>query len=175
MADDGLADPKSVEREALEAAWKIHAAVTDWTGKVDAKASFALTIESAAVVAVITLTTQGRIFSQLALLSRLALWIAAVLLVIAAGLAVMVVIPRLRTAKIDTEWHSNFIYFGHLRHWNADDLAKAITGREILPVLARQIINMSKIVWIKHRLVQASLRLAVLATVILLYLVTFAT
>jgi hypothetical protein len=31
-----------------------------------------------------------------------------------------------------------YIYFGHLRHWNPDDFAKALKERDRLPVLSRQ-------------------------------------
>ena len=40
----------------LDTAWKIHAAVVDWTGKVDSKASFASAIESGLMVGIIAAT-----------------------------------------------------------------------------------------------------------------------
>ena len=54
------------------------------------------------------------------------------------------------------------MFFGHLRHWNSDNLAKALSERDILPVLSRQIVNMSCIAWGKHRSVQLSLALLLL-------------
>ena len=37
---------ESGTKDATDTAWRIHGALVDWTGKVDTKASFALTIES---------------------------------------------------------------------------------------------------------------------------------
>ncbi|MFD6548016.1 hypothetical protein, partial [Bacillus cereus] len=52
--------------DPIETAWKIHAALVDWTGKVDTKASFALTIESALLGGVVALSGDGRVFHDLA-------------------------------------------------------------------------------------------------------------
>ncbi|MFJ4671630.1 hypothetical protein [Kitasatospora purpeofusca] len=45
--------------EAVKTAWQIHASSTEVTGRVDAKASFALTIESAALGAIVALSGAG--------------------------------------------------------------------------------------------------------------------
>lgn len=159
------------DAEAVDFAWKIHAAISDWTGKVDTKASFALTIETAAIVATVSLTADGRIFADLASMwGKVALWAAVACLVAAAVLAIFVVIPRLRRGALDSEAAINFIYFGHVRHWHGPDLANALITRPLLPVLSTQVVNMSKIAWRKHRLVQISLSLAAIAAAILLML-----
>jgi hypothetical protein len=51
---------------------------------------------------------------------------------------------------------SNFIYVGHLRHRNKDELTTALKTTDILPVLSHQLIVMSKIAWDKHKYVQWS-------------------
>jgi hypothetical protein len=163
------------EAEAIDFAWKIHSALTDWTGKVDAKASFALAVESAGIAASISLTAKDRTFGNLQTAWQIAsLWTAICLLLTAAVLAVVVVTPRLRRGQLDVEVATNFIYFGHLRHWHGEDLRRALMHRPLLPVLTTQLINMSKIAWRKHRLAQASLTLAAIAAAVLLVLATTA-
>ena len=142
--------------DPIDTAWRIHAAQVDWTGKVDSKANFALAIESALLVGIIGASKDG-ILSKL---SGVQLWscrIGVALLVAAVVLAMSVVIPRLRSKQAKTEWKNNFIYFGHVRHWDSDKLAEKIQDAELLPILSRQIIHMGDIAWIKHRGVQWSL------------------
>lgn len=63
------------EDQGVDTAWKIHAAIVDWTGKVDTKASFALALESAAIAAIVSLTASGRKLSGLSGWPRATLWI----------------------------------------------------------------------------------------------------
>lgn len=50
---------------ATEFAWRTHSAITDWTAKVDAKASIVLALESAIMGAVITFSGRDRPLSAL--------------------------------------------------------------------------------------------------------------
>lgn len=145
--------------DALDAAWKIHAAQIDWTGKVDTKASFAFGIESAALGLTVALSAQGRTYSALVgCFEHVAYWGGLAALLIGAACALLVVMPRLRSLDITTkEARNNYIYFGHLRHWGADDLVERLQGDTLLDVVARQCVTMAKIAWRKHRLVQASM------------------
>ncbi|MFF1880068.1 Pycsar system effector family protein [Pseudarthrobacter sp. NPDC058196] len=146
------------DKEAIDNAWKIHAAQAEWTGKVDAKASFAFGLESAAIVTVVALSAKGRIFGDLS--DHAAAWLYGIglaLLLIGALFAVTVVIPRLKSDLVKSSAPDNFIYFGHAQHWEPDDLAVALREREILPVIGRQIIVMADIAWQKHRWVQLSM------------------
>jgi Pycsar effector protein len=159
-------DPTMV---AVENAWRIHAALVDWTGKVDTKASFALAIEAAAVAAVITLTDKDRQLSHLEDGWQLGLFSAGVvLLVIGILLSVAVVIPQLRTRRAADEWPSGYIYFGHLRHWSPTALTDRLKGGDTLDVLARQLVAMSHIAWRKHRYLQLSLLSSVLGAGLIL-------
>lgn len=146
--------------DPIDTAWKIHAALIDWTGKVDTKASFALTIESALLVGVITLSGEGRVFHHLS--GWAVVWyVLGVLLLIAGVLcAAGVVRPRLRAANLEAEAPDNFIYFGHLRHLTPEAVQHRLEGTPLLPVLSKQLVEMSKIAWTKHRLVQLSMSLA---------------
>lgn len=146
--------------DPVDTAWRIHSAVVDWTGKVDTKASFALTIEAALLAGVVTLSGGGRALSDLHCVG-LFLYIVGLTCLIGAVLcAAWVVRPRLRSASISDESATNFIYFGHLKQLTAEKVQDKLVNAELLPVLSRQLVEMSKIAWTKHRLVQFSLTLA---------------
>jgi len=143
---------------ALDNAWKIHAAQVDWTGKVDAKASFAFALGSAALGTTVALTAAGRTFSRLSgWIEHTQYWVGIGSILAGSLCALLVVVPRLRRTLVDVEANSNYIYFGHLRLWNVDDLVAELTEGEILPVVARQAVVMAKIAWRKHRWVQRSM------------------
>jgi len=151
--------------ESVENAWKIHAAITDWTGRVDSKANFALTFESALIAAVVTLSQDKKLLSTLNTWWELAWYRLGIALFIVAALScISVVSPRLRFWHVGNESTDNFIFFGHAKDWQPAKLTVALRERDILPVLSRQIVNMSKGVWKKHRRLQASLFLTTLAT-----------
>lgn len=73
------------------------------------------------------------------------------------------VIPQLRRLKARKEWNENSIYFGHLRYWDPQELAKRLQSREelmSLDELARQQVTMASIAWGKHSFPQLSMWLA---------------
>lgn len=145
------------EPDAIGNAWRIHDSIRDWTGKVDSKASFALTIDSALLVAVLALASGHR---RLANLDGAALgfFVAGVVgVILAALLSARAVRPQIREAKVSRDWPDNFIFFGHLKFWEQDGLHAALLERDILPVLSRQLIVMSQIAWKKHRWLQWSM------------------
>lgn len=153
------------DHDPIDTAWRIHGAITDWTGKVDAKASFALAIESAILAGVITLSADDHLLADLSGWKELWTYRLGVALLVAAVLAVMsVVLPRLRGRRTKSEWRSNFIYFGHLRHWPPDQLTDALQDEPLLPALSHQLVKMSEIAWRKHRALQVSLWLSVVGT-----------
>jgi hypothetical protein len=149
---------KPESSEGVDFAWKVHDALDSWTGKVDTKASIALAIESALVGFVITLSSKGeRLFGLHGYrvnLDRIGL----VLLTASVVLALAVVIPQLGRRKAKQNWSSNMIYFGHLRRWDPQQLATALsTGVATETQLALQLVTMSKIAWRKHAWLQWSL------------------
>lgn len=138
-------------------AWKTHTAITDWTARVDTKAAIVLSISAAVLGFLVTLSGNGRVLANLAGWRLLVERAGLVAIVLGIMLAASVVLPKLRGRRARKQWKSNFIYFGHLRHWNASDLAKTLgslsAGRE-LEVLAEQLVITSKISWYKHRSLQ---------------------
>ena len=154
---------KDDRESGLENAWKIYGSLAEWIGRVDAKASFALTIESATLAAVIAFTSSTHRFQhRIRMLDLVVFWSGIGALVLASLASVWVVMPHLRGSSFLEEWPSNFIYFGHLKHWDPKQLQERLKRDDILPALSRQIIVLSMIAWTKHKRVQLSLFLAVL-------------
>jgi hypothetical protein len=151
--------------DAVENAWKIHSAITDWTGKVDSKASFVLTIESALIAGVVTLSSNKRRLADLNTWWELAWYrVGIVTLVAAVCFVVLVVRPRLKSRDAARTWRENYIYFGHVHHWSPTKLAERLEMEDILPVLARQLVATSDVAWKKHRRLQNSVTLAVIGS-----------
>jgi len=153
IIDDG--DPG--EARAIASGWKIHDALTDWTGKVDSKASFMSAIEVAVIAGVLSLTGKSRILGQLRGFALVAFWIGLVALLIGLVLVVVVVLPRLRTRSMANETKNNFIYFGHLKDWTPERLQGSLRTEPLLPILTRQLVAMASIAWIKHKQLQWSI------------------
>ncbi|MFJ1561474.1 Pycsar system effector family protein [Streptomyces mirabilis] len=154
-----MPDPTSADADAraIETAWRIHTELGNWTAKVDAKASFALTLDSAATAGIIALSTDDHVLAHLhGWGARALLWGGVAVILVSGVFAMLVVVPRLRARKVKAEAAANFIYFGHLMHRHTDELTTALKNTDILPVLSRQLIVMSKIAWAKHRHVQLS-------------------
>lgn len=152
------------DHDPIDTAWRIHTAIVDWTGKVDSKASFALAIESAVLAGIVSMTDGNRRLANLEGLASVLFWSGVAFLIAALLCAIYVVRPRLRSKKVQSESGAHFIFFGHLKHWNAHDLEEALMERDLLPMLAHQLVNMSEIAWAKHRMLQLSLTGAVLAS-----------
>jgi hypothetical protein len=147
----------------------VHDTLADWTGKVDAKASYALTIESGVLAGAVVLSQQG---------SRPGYpqpGAAGILYAVSVGLlgagvltAICVIMPRLTGQKrLMREAPSNFVYFGHLRHWNPDLLEPALRDDSVLPGLSRAIVVMSRCAWRKYRLMQLSLAFSALGAALI--------
>jgi hypothetical protein len=135
--------------DPVDTAWRIHATLLESTGRVDAKASFAVTLESAVLAALIALYRGD----DPANAAKVLFWIGGLALALSVLAAVSVVVPRLGS-KDGGDWRDYFLYFGDLRHWEADDLSRKLRETSALNSLTRQLVVMSEVVWIKHRRVQ---------------------
>lgn len=148
---------------SLDNAWRLHDAQMDWTGKVDAKAAFSLTIQGVLLAASVSLLDEVNTCIEYVLLG-----LGVVLVLAGVTLAASVVAPRLRTKDVAREMASNFIYFGHARGWSADRLVRELRRTDLTVQLARQVVVMADIAWDKHRRVGWSIWLAVAGGVLLL-------
>jgi Family of unknown function (DUF5706) len=144
--------------DGQEFAWRVHDALDSWTAKVDVKASIAVAIESAAFGFVVTQSGSGERFASLSG-SRLDWYRAGIALLLWSVLtSLAVVMPQLRRLRSRREWRQNTIYFGHLRHWEAESLAEALRQNQRSELqLANPLITMSRIAWRKHAWLQWSL------------------
>lgn len=144
--------------EAVETAWRIHASLSDWTGKVDNKAVFTLSVESGMLAGTAALSNGPHSFLDAT--EGPAAWLLRTgvsLLVLSALLAVWVVVPRTRGAQLKQNWPENFTYFGHLRLWEPEALAQRLRTGDPLASLSRQLVVMSEVAWRKYVLVRLSL------------------
>ncbi|MEQ1699264.1 MAG: Pycsar system effector family protein [Ilumatobacteraceae bacterium] len=146
-------------KEAVDHAWKIHEAVLGWTEKVDSKANYVATIETALIVGAVAMQTSGRRFGHLHGMALVLYWVGLGLLILGLVMCVWVVRPRLRTAKVKTESTNNFIYFGHVKHWDPTALENAFYKQDMLAMLSRQLVATSKIAWEKHLMLRWSVHL----------------
>lgn len=133
----------------------------EWTARVDAKAAFALTLQSAILAAVAAFVAGGSYGAPKSWIEAALLFAGLVLLTAGAVVAAVVVAPSLRGKRLRAESRRDHIYFGHVRNLTSDQLERRLKDREILPVLSRQIVRMSEILWTKHVRVQWALWLAV--------------
>lgn len=150
---DGKPDP-------VDLGWKRHAAINDWTSKIDSKASIVLTLESAVCAAIVALSAEDR---PLGSLEGTTLWtyrLGVLLLVVGLAAATLVVRPRLKSRAARAKYPTNTIYFGHLRYWSTSELADhldSISAKYETEMLALQLTTMAGVAWTKHRLLQLSL------------------
>ncbi|GHF97408.1 Pycsar system effector family protein [Streptomyces thermodiastaticus] len=155
--------PRVTQEDATRHAWQLQGTLAESTRTADAKASFALAIESAMLAAMVTLAGSehglGRISGALA---RTVLWTGVALLAVSVVLAVLAVLPRHdREGRRRPVHQDDFVFYGHIRHLTAAELEESLRGHDPLPALSRQIVAMSRILWIKQRLVRQSLLIAV--------------
>jgi hypothetical protein len=148
------------QKQAIDNAWRIHAALVDWTGKVDSKASFTSALLSGTIIAILALTGGDRRLSHLDGAALVVFWIGMGLLILALVLVVYAVSPKIRQRDVRKEWPNHYIFFGHLKSWPVDALVTALTYRDILPMLAQQLNVMSRTAWRKHQLVRWALIIA---------------
>lgn len=160
-------DDIDVDR-AIHTAWNVHSALSDWTGRVDGKASIFLTVEAALLAGTIHASGHDGRLSQSALhttLEHVTYWAGMSLISVSLLLAAGVVTPQLRryqARKGGSEWTKNIVYFGHLRHWDPAELKRELLDQpEALDSLSRQLVRMSEICWRKHSWAQVSMILAV--------------
>ena len=152
----------SRDSEYDTSAWRIHAQLVDWTGRVDKKAQFAWSIESAILSIAIAIYGLGGRILEFEPVEFVFFWSGGTLTLLGLLLATFAVVPQLRAVNSRAEWRNGVVYFGHLRFWNPDDLTYRLRHVDIIPILARQVVVMSKIAWRKYRYIQWSFWLGIL-------------
>jgi hypothetical protein len=142
----------------------VHEAQASWASNADVKASILLALEGGALYAVIAALGPGGIPAKLnasphAVASAIGIF-ALLFAIVAAAIAIF---PRLGQRDRAHDRSRQVIYFGDLRGWNPAELRAHITALaddEELDMLSRQVTEMSRHNWVKHRWVQLSLILS---------------
>lgn len=149
----------------LDIAWRSHAAQESWTGKADAKASIFLAMDGAVLAGVLAARAQkGSYLHGLGGWPATILIIALILCAAGALLAATATFPLLGDPRRRGH-RPGTIFFGDLRVRQNDDLSQqlaALTIDEQFSQVAHQLIAMSRASWIKHRLMQGALAVAIL-------------
>ena len=162
------ARPPEEDGAGIDFAWKVHEALSTWTGRVDTKASIVLTLEVATLSFAIALTDGTKLFASLSGWRACVFAIGLALAGFGILAATAVVFPQLARRKARADWQNGFVYFGHLRRWAPVDLESTLeqlTPREVRRALSTQLVTMSKIAWRKHGLLQASVLFGIAAAV----------
>ncbi len=141
----------------VDFAWKAHDSISDWTARVDIKASVLLSIDSGLVGLIVALSSGTGPLSGLKNGAVVSYRLGVVALCISTALAIGVIFPQLDRRATRGSWKGQLIYFGYLRRHSPDELRKRLaklTPEDASQVIARQLVETSKIVWRKHSLFQ---------------------
>ncbi|WP_331764081.1 DUF5706 domain-containing protein (plasmid) [Nocardia sp. NBC_01377] len=179
----------------IDTGWRIHAAILDWMSKIDAKASFTLTLDGVLLIGGIALSKDpGTPFHELSGVYALLFRSGCILLFVSAASALIVLfpgldwraifaatvlwiphckwlsrhkrIPQYKAKKLRKRAEKNFIFFGNLQACDEEKIAEFLT-RNVEPVLAVQLSRISKIAARKHLFVQCALMCVLLGISIL--------
>lgn len=152
----------------VDFAWHCHAAQESWTSRIDTKASILLTVNLVGFGALVSvLSPSSSTFRILHGWHRLGVDSAALLVGSAALISVVVVFPLLGSRRRPA--HDGVIFFSHLRGRSADTVARqiaALTSEEQIDQLARQLVAMARVNWIKYRTFQLALLISILGYVL---------
>jgi hypothetical protein len=136
----------------LAKAQKVHDSVASSIGKADTKAGFVATLNTAVLAGVVALVR----LDQLGTAGWVLVSLGVALMVGALLCAVAVVLPILR-ARHTKHGAGNVLYFGTVRHYTAEELADRLAGEDTAWEMCAQAVVLSRLSWIKHRLLQASM------------------
>lgn len=160
----------ALEKMPTEFAWHVHTAQESWSSKADVKASILLALEGGILLAVFSVLTNGSSLNKITGWDRNFEITGTLLLLCAVSAATIVIFPRLGRAGKRCAAGNHFIFFGNVRHWDEKELAAhlmALTTREELDAISRQLVIIAKQNWRKHRWVQGSLILGLIGTVMI--------
>jgi hypothetical protein len=160
--------------QEVEFAWRVHAAQEQWALRADTKAAAVFTVEGAVIAAVVAALSNATLASSISGWRLLLVWLGTLSSTVAVVAAFLVVIPQIgRRRRLAREAH--FIYFGHLRSWEAARLAQrlaALSDLDQIVQLSTQLTRVGVGNWRKYRLLRVAIIAALLGTLFLV--LTFA-
>ncbi|WP_405900341.1 DUF5706 domain-containing protein [Streptomyces sp. NBC_00727] len=152
---------EGAEPPAVTTAWRIHASLAEWTGRADAKASTALSVELAVLAGGMALISSGRGTGQDGnVVSAVLMGSGMLLVLLGVFMAAAALFPRswTRTGRTgEAAPPENFVYFGTLRRMPSERVVAMLRDTDVLEVLSGQLVTMSHIGWRKLVLVKYSL------------------
>ena len=169
--------PEQAWDTRINFAWNIHTAQEEWTAKVDAKATFVLSLLTIALAAVLALAASA----DEKLLPDNPLWpadysfrqtftaLGVLATVVGIFFAAKAVFPQLKSEPND----SGIIYFGHLRkrpHSEVLRQLRSLGQADALDSLSQQIVAMSQVNWRKHKDLQRALLIGGIGWLVLVLL-----
>lgn len=157
--------PVEAGSESPEQLWKVHQLMLDWIGRFDTKAAYVITIDSAALAAIWTLSAPTRYLADIQdPLTAAGFWAAVGLLFLSVLVAGFSVIPKhALTAEHSAE---SVTYFGHIRNMNATDFDLRVS-QELNAHLSQAVIALAKVAWQKQRCVAVAMWMSLVAVVLL--------
>ncbi|MFF2114666.1 Pycsar system effector family protein [Rhodococcus koreensis] len=160
------------DKARVDTAWEIQKALLDWNGRVDIRATFTLTIDTALIGAVIALSTDGGLFAGLGGASRVFNFVGVAFVFASALCAVAVVTPVLRRRSVlqsEARNHNKFIYYGHLRQLSDTEIHRylELDGPAILGALSHELKYTGDNAWRKNRFTQLALLFTTVGSVLL--------
>jgi hypothetical protein len=153
-------DMTDERNQSIDTAWRIFGASSEWHSRLDVKAGFTLTADTALLAGAIALTKDKGVLAGLPELSRYCFYIGAFCIVVSLWSAIGVVAPVTRPAKDLKIEASNgkFIYIGNLKFLGESKILDYLNNNEMtLPALAKELKNISAIGWLKHVLLSLAL------------------
>ncbi|MEU5386459.1 Pycsar system effector family protein [Kitasatospora cineracea] len=151
-----------MEQDGIDTAWRVQGATADWLARADTKASFVLTLQSTALaVAGLLAGVNHAAIGAGSAGAKVFAGIGVLCMVIGVGFATAAIIPNLGKSGEEVGGSQDFTFFGHARNLDPVALETAFRDDDPLPVLARQVVVLSGLAWVKHRRVQWSLLHAV--------------
>ena len=157
--------PASGAGSARDLAWRLHSNAEAACARADLKVSIMLAFQGSAFVLVATsrIIAVGPAHS----LSTHAIAVVLMLLLGATTAGVAALAPALGARREHRRSYPlQYVYFGHLRHWDHAALAARVTSTDTtteVEMLASQVIQISRLTWRKHRLLQVSIAITVVA------------
>ena len=154
----------TTENRAVAFAWLVHKAQATWANNADVKASILLALDAGAVYAAVSALSDGGFLARPGgRETSVAVAVGVSALLLAIGAAAIAIFPRLGNRRAAVSRRSHVIYFGDLRRWQAAELSAHLAGLtedDELDMLSRQLTEMARQNWAKHRWVQLSLVLS---------------
>jgi hypothetical protein len=130
-----------------------------------------LSLETAVLVILLAAEAPHRLLGQLTGWRSAFAGLGIGVYIMAMVLAAVAVIPLMGpTKKHRAEYGRNTIYFGHLRHWRHEDLNQwlsRMSQEDELAQLSRQLIELSRRNWHKHRSLQLSMLTALFGSALI--------